>query len=185
MAEAKAEQAAPKKSKKTLIIVLVVVILLLVLLVAVGVVGFLLLRSQSADQYAAPPAAAAEHSTSHDEEPKKKKKKKDEGESHPPVYEKLQTITANLNDPAGESVVQTEVVLELVDAEVGNQLKAMLPKVQAETIKIIRSKSPEQVRSVEGTNALGEEIRAKLNELLDLGPDEGVLSVNFTTFIMQ
>ncbi|GAA5786590.1 hypothetical protein GCM10007860_23960 [Chitiniphilus shinanonensis] len=177
MAEAKAVEAAPK-GKKTLLIVAIVGIVLVLVLVALGVVGYLLLRSSPAD-------SGGDVAAQVEEAPKKKEKKKADAE-HPPVFEKLQTITANVNSEEEEAVVQTDVVLELADAETQTQLKNIMPRVQAEVIKLIRSKSPADLRTVAGTDKLATEIQGTVNRLLGASDkDEGVQSVNFTTFIMQ
>ncbi|WP_255987784.1 flagellar basal body-associated FliL family protein [Chitinolyticbacter albus] len=177
MAEAKVVE--PGKGKKTMTIVLIVVVVALVLVVALGVVAFLLLRSPATEQY-------DESSASQSEGGHKKKAKKKAEHEMPPVYEKLQTITANLSSEEEDMVVQTEIVLEVADPETQAELKNILPKVQAETIKLIRSKAPAEVRTVAGTDKLAGEIRDNINQMLHVdSKDEGVLSVNFTTFIMQ
>ncbi|HSC79478.1 MAG TPA: flagellar basal body-associated FliL family protein [Chitinolyticbacter sp.] len=179
MAEAKVVE--PGKGKKTMTVVLIVVVVALVLVVALGVVAFLLLRSPASESYEESSAAQSESEGGH----KKKAKKKAEPEV-PPVYEKLQTITANLSSDEEDAVVQTEIVLEVADPETQAELKNILPKVQAETIKLIRSKAPAELRSVAGTDKLAGEIRDSINQMLHVdSKDEGVLSVNFTTFIMQ
>ncbi|WP_169307384.1 flagellar basal body-associated FliL family protein [Chitiniphilus eburneus] len=179
MAEAKAvEPVAAPKGKKTLLIVAIIGVLLLLVLIAIGVVGFLLLRT--------PADVGSDVVASQSEEAPKKKEKKKADHGAPPVFEKLQTITANLNSAEEEAVVQTDVVLELPDAETQTALKNILPRVQAEVIKLIRSKTPADLRTVAGTDKLAAEIQGTVNRLLDVtDKDEGVQSVNFTTFIMQ
>jgi len=181
MAEAKVVEPAGGKGKKTLMIIITVAVVVLVLVVALAIVAFLLLRSPAPEQYDAPTASQSETEGGHK---KKEKKKADPGT--PPVYEKLQTITANLSSEEEDAVVQTEIVLEVADAETQTELKNIMPKVQAETIKLIRGKAPADLRTVAGTDKLAGEIRDTINGLLHVeSKDEGVLSVNFTTFIMQ
>ncbi|WP_148714873.1 flagellar basal body-associated FliL family protein [Chitinolyticbacter meiyuanensis] len=183
MAEAKVVEPAGGKGKKTLMIVIIVAVVVLVLVVALGVVAFLLLRSPAPAEGGEQAASQSEAEGGHQ---KKEKKKKDAEHDTPPVYEKLQTITANLSSEEEDAVVQTEIVLEVADAETQTQLKNIMPKIQAETIKLIRGRAPAELRTVAGTDKLAGDIRGMVNGLLDVhDKDEGVLSVNFTTFIMQ
>ncbi|MBB5192940.1 flagellar FliL protein [Silvimonas terrae] len=169
-----AEEAAPKKKSKLLLFIILGVVL--VLLIAGGVVGFLLVHSSS-DDSGGDSAEAPAHQT------KKKAKKKDE---HPPIFEKLSQFTVNLNSPDQETMLQTDITVEVADAETEETLKNMLPKIQNEVNKLLRSKSPDYMRAPNSTDKLASEIRAAINKVLGVSSDdEGVLSVNFTTFIVQ
>ncbi|UXY17118.1 flagellar basal body-associated FliL family protein [Chitiniphilus purpureus] len=179
MAEAKAAEPAPK-GKKTLLIVVIIAVVVLLLVVVLGVVGYLLLKP------AAEPAADAPAAEQADAPAKEKKAHKKNDPEHPPVFEKLQTVTANLSSENEEAVVQTDIVLELADAEVQAQLKNIMPRVQASVIKLIRSKTPAELRTVTGTDKLAADIQASIDHELGIeSKGDGVVSVNFTTFIMQ
>ncbi|GGP26318.1 flagellar basal body-associated FliL family protein [Silvimonas amylolytica] len=168
-----AEDAAPKKKSKLLLFIILGVVL--VLIIAGGAVGFLLLHNSSDDS-----GGDAQEAPAH--QTKKKKKKED----HPPIFEKLSQFTVNLNSPDQETMLQTDITVEVADAETEETLKNMLPKVQNEVNKLLRSKTPDYMRAPNSTDKLGGEIRAAINKVLGVtSDDEGVLSVNFTTFIVQ
>ncbi|GGP20529.1 flagellar basal body-associated FliL family protein [Silvimonas iriomotensis] len=168
-----AEEAAPKKKSKLLLFIILGVVL--VLIIAGGAVGFLLLHNSSSDD-----GGDAQEAPAH--QAKKKKKKED----HPPIFEKLSQFTVNLNSPDQETMLQTDITVEVADAETEETLKNMLPKVQNEVNKLLRSKTPDYMRAANSTDKLGSEIRAAINKVLGVtSDDEGVLSVNFTTFIVQ
>ncbi|WP_283148558.1 flagellar basal body-associated FliL family protein [Silvimonas soli] len=169
-----AEAKAPKgKSKLLLFIILGVV---LVLVIAGGAAAFLLMHnsSDSADD--------GSDSSSHQSKAKAEKKKTD----HPPIFEKLSQFTVNLNSPDGQTMLQTDIVVEVADAASEEDLKNLLPKVQNEVNKLLRSKTPEDMKAPNSTDKLGNEIRQAINKVLGVhADDQGVLSVNFTTFIVQ
>ncbi|WP_051711637.1 flagellar basal body-associated FliL family protein [Andreprevotia chitinilytica] len=179
---AKGKEAAPKSKKKFLLII-VAVVLLLVLLVGGGLAAFLLMgnRDTSADDT----TADASHGKSDAKKDTKKKKKDD----HPAIFEKLQQFTVNLNNsgPDGtDAVLQTDIVVEVANADTQEKLKNVMPKIQSQVNQLLRSKTAAEIRTVDGTDKLGKEVRKVINKILDVeGEDDGVLSVNFTTFIVQ
>ncbi|WP_432721740.1 flagellar basal body-associated FliL family protein [Jeongeupia wiesaeckerbachi] len=170
MAEA---QAAPKGNKKLIVIIAAVVAVLL--LATAGGAAFLLTRSSDHGD---------DGSVETHEAGKKKKAEKDA--DHPPIFEKLQQFTVNLNSPDEDAMLQTDIVVEMADAKSQERIKAQMPKIQSEVNQLLRSKSPQEVRTVGSMAKLGAEIRKLINHALGAeGDEEGVLSVNFTTFIVQ
>lgn len=173
MAEANSESTA-KPKKKMLMFVLIGVVLL-VLLVGGGLVAYLMLRSDPATDEV---VSEASHAT------ETKKSSKKEKSDHPPVFEKLPLFTVNLNSEYGE-VMQTEIVLEVTGVEAQNAVKQVLPKIQGSINKLLSSKVPEEVKTLEGREKLEAEIKEIVNKMTSLDGDEGVLSVNFTSFIVR
>ncbi|WP_051279568.1 flagellar basal body-associated FliL family protein [Chitinilyticum aquatile] len=180
MSDAKADAAPPSKKSKLLLII--VIVLLLAVLAVGGLLAYILAKPADggADE------AVAEAQGGHGEE-KKKEKKKDAKEEHPPIYEKLQAdpFTVNLTGEA-DSVLQVEIFVELADEQQKEKLKNFQPKIQGAVIKLIGSKTLEEVRTSKGQEDLAREIRERINEILGAeGKDEGVLSVNFTKYFYQ
>ncbi|KAF0813055.1 hypothetical protein IGB42_02451 [Andreprevotia sp. IGB-42] len=179
MAEAKTEKAP--KSKKGLLLIIVIILLLLVLVLG-GVAVFLLMgnKDPSVDE------AVAEAAHSQEAEPKKKEKKKEKKDAHPPTFEKLQQVTVNLSNGEQQAVLQTDISLEVADAETSEQVKQYLPKIQSQINLFLSAQKPDEARDVTKRDKLGKDIRHLVNKILGVeGEEEGVLSVNFTTFIVQ
>lgn len=172
MAEAKAD-GAPKKKKLMFIIIGVVA---LILLIGGGLAAYFMLRSDPAAEEA---GAEAAHGAASSKSAKKKDDKK-----HATVFEKLPVFTVNLNSDTGE-VMQTEVVIELPDAHVQESVKHVLPKVQGSINKLLSSKKPEEVKTPDGRDKLEAEIKEMVNKIIGAEGEEGVLSVNFTSFIVR
>jgi flagellar FliL protein len=180
------EEAAPKKSKKKLIIIIAVVVILLV----AGGAAFLLMggKSDGAEEALEPDPHA-----------------EDEEEEH---YERveLENIIVNLSENA--SFLKVKIAME-VNAEVlhgghaasggaegggghggggDSGLPGVLgerePMVRDAIIRILSSKLASEVLSVEGKEALKEELVDAINEAV--ATDEPlVVSVYFTDFIIQ
>jgi len=180
MAVAKAETKPEIKEggapKKKMLMFIIIGVVLLVLLVGGGVAAYLMLRS---DPVAEDVGAEAGHGTATKKADKKKEEKK-----HPAVFEKLPVFTVNLNTDAGE-VLQTEIVIELPDAHVQESVKQVLPKIQGSINKLLSAKKPEEVKTPDGREKLEAEIKQMVNKIIGAEGEEGVLSVNFTSFIVR
>ena len=172
--EPAAEGAAPKKKSKLLLIILIVVG---VLVLGGGVGAYLLLSKPAAEKKAA-------HG---DEEADAEGEGEDDGhgdEAHPPVYVKLEAFTVNLADQ--ESYLQTEIQLLVADAKVGEKLNARLPEVRDAMIRLLSSKTAEELAQQEGKDKLASEIEKQINEVLGVKKkSKGVKKVLFGAFIIQ
>lgn len=158
-----AEGEAPKKKGKLLIIIIAVVALVVI---GGGVGAFLLLSKP-----------ATEEGAKHGEE-------EHADEEHPPIYERLETFTVNLADQEG--YLQTEIQLLVEDAQVQEKLKTRMPEVRDALIRLLSSKTTEDLSHQEGKDKLAEEVRRQINEVLGAkGKGKGVKKVLFAAFIIQ
>lgn len=167
MAKEEAAQDAPApKSKKKLLIIIVAAVLALAL-VGGGAAFFLLGKKPDAEQQA-----------EHGEE------EEGEAEAHPPVYEKLETFTVNLAD--GETFLQVEVSLLLADLKQQEKVKMHMPEVRDALLRLLSSKSPEELATTEGKDKLASEVQGSVNEILGVKKAaKGVKKVLFNAFIIQ
>lgn len=166
------EAEAPKKKGKLLIIILAVV---MVVLIGGGAGAYLLLSKPSADK-----KAKADHG---DEEEVAAEDEEEAHDEHPPVYEKLDTFTVNLSD---EAYLQTEIQLLVADAKVQEKIKARMPEVRDSLIRLLSSKTSEELSQVEGKAKLAEEVQKSVNEVLGVRKkSKGVKKVLFAAFIIQ
>lgn len=105
-------------------------------------------------------------------------------EEHPPIYEKLDTFTVNLSDK--ESYLQVELALKLSDPELQAKVKIYMPEVRDVLLRLLSSKSAEELTTQEGKDKLANEIQAQVNEVLNIKePGKGVMGVLFNSFIIQ
>lgn len=177
--------AAAPKAKKNVILYVVIALLVLVIVVG-GAFATWLFMTISANQNFGEPAATAE---AHAEEPasdkkaaKKKEKKKTEAGA-PPVFDKLDTYTVNLQ---GGTVLQTEIHVQVADEAQKEVVKSYLPRISSQVNLLLSSKKQEELATLEGKVALMAELKQTINKVLDAKDDEdGVMSVEFKTFIVQ
>jgi flagellar FliL protein len=173
--EAVAEVEPPKKKGKMLIIILAVVV---VLVIGGGVGAYLLLSKPAVEKK----AKHGEQDAATDGE--------DEGEGghgddeHAPTYVKLEAFTVNLADQ--ESFLQTEIQLMVADEKVGKKLNDHLPEVRDALIRLLSSKTGEDLSQQEGKDKLAKEIQKQVNDVLGVKQkSKGVKKVLFGAFIIQ
>jgi len=160
---AAAGEEAPKKGKGKLLIIIIAVVA--VVLIGGGVAAWLLLSKPDAEEG----AKQEEHA---------------EEEHAAPIYEKLETFTVNLADQEG--YLQTDIQLMLEDAKVQEKIKAHLPEVRDAMIRLLSSKTAEELSQQEGKDKLAEDIQKQINEVLGVkGKEKGVKKVLFGAFIIQ
>lgn len=178
--EAAAEVEPPKKKGKMLIIILAVVG---VLVIGGGVAAYMLLSKPAVEKDAKHgDEAAAEGEDAGDGEGGDEEGHGDE--EHPPVYIKLEAFTVNLADQ--ESYLQTEIQLLVADAKVGEKMNARLPEVRDALIRLLSSKTGEELSQQEGKDKLATEIQKQVNEVLGIKKkSKGVKKVLFGAFIIQ
>ncbi|GAB2887732.1 hypothetical protein GCM10027046_15090 [Uliginosibacterium flavum] len=190
--EAAADEAAPapKKSKKLLIIILAAV----VLLGAIGGGAYALLAKKKVATEGE--EAAAEEAPAHavHEWPKFDPNK-------PPVFLPLEPFTVNLQpDNGAEQFLQVVASLRVIDAHVGDQVKAFMPQIRHEVLSLLSGKKPSEITSPEGREELATEMKEIINVIMgfepppvskkkkktsDPEPVGPVVSVFFTQFIVQ
>lgn len=175
------EVAAPKKNGKMLIIILAIVG---VVLIGGGVGAYLVLSKPAAEKKDkhADEEASADAEDGHGDEGDGE----DAGdeEEHPPVYIKLEAFTVNLADQ--ESYLQVEVQLMVADAKIGEKMNARLPEVRDALIRLLSSKTGEELTQPDGKDKLALEIQKQVNEALGIKKkSKGVKKVLFGAFIIQ
>ncbi len=157
---AEAEAQVPKKKGKLILILAVVAVLLL----GGGVAGFLLLSKPDAEQAEVVEAEQEDKS--------------------PPVYLRLDTFTVNLSDQ--QSYLQTEIQLLLGDASIQAKLNERMPEVRDALIRLLSSKTVDELTQQAGKDALATEIAQAVNAVLKAKDEaEGVKKVLFASFIIQ
>lgn len=175
---AETAEAPPRKSgKKLLIIVLLLVIVLVI--VAAGVVTLLLLKKNS-DRDETADAASAPVATL--------------DLSKPPAFATLDPFVVNLAPAEGERFLQVVMALRVVDAKTGDNLKGFMPEIRHQINLLLSSKLPSEVATLEGREALANEIVVSVNKVLGAPPElrnpDGtpagpVQAVLFNSFIVQ
>lgn len=177
-AAAEAPAPAPKRSKKLLILLIAAV--LVVALIAVAVVGLLLVKksnSAAEDSDEAPAVAAVDL-------------------NKPPTFVPMDPFVVNLAPAEGERYLQVVMALRVSDAKTGENLKAFMPEIRHQINLLLSSKLPSELSTMEGREALAEEIVRRTNRVLGTPPAKTgdgkatlpagpIQAVLFNSFIIQ
>lgn len=94
----------------------------------------------------------------------------------------LDTFIVNLADQGGRRYLRVTMELELEYPENNDELMKKIPRIRDAVLKLLPTKSMEDIHSVSGKNALRDEIITKLNGLFK---KEIVTNIYFTEFVIQ
>lgn len=193
---AEGEGAAPKKKKGKLMIFIIVGVVLLALLAGGAVM--LMKKSPPVDEEGADGEEPAKT--------EKSKKAKKDGKDLPPVFVKLDPFTVRLQSDGGDSYLQAQPELRVIDAPAGEKVKQYNPEIRHRMLLILSSKKAADVTNPQGVQKLSNEMRVTINRIIDgpkttkgkkkgaeesaepsdnADPDDSVQSVLFTSFIVQ
>ncbi len=187
MAEAATEETTEevgtgKKSKNTLMIIIIAV---LVLIVIGGAITAVLLMGgddevQAQQQMAPAPQAQEQRSSSRsrgNSNIMSSKKLSDVG-----YLFNLDTFTVNLKSDQGRRYLKANVALELSGEELSMELQNKIPVIRDRIIRILSSKTLEEVNTKKGKFKISEQITDTLNAMLVDGSVQGIY---FTEFVIQ
>ncbi len=104
----------------------------------------------------------------------------DEAGELPAAVLALETFVVNLQVKG--AFLKTTIQLEFVEPEAPATIQSDIPKIRDSVIRILSSKSSEEILTAAGKEAVREEIRDGINEAI--GADD-VAEIYFTEFIIQ
>lgn len=185
--ESTEEQQAPAAKKKGKLLLLIAIGVLL-LVFAGGGAAYLMLKKKPAEDAAEEDGGA----------PAKEAKADKAHPQKPPTYVKLDTFTTNLMPEAPEQpgqYIQVMVELRVGDTPDADLIKGYMPEVRDRILRLLSSKRPSQLSTLEGKDALATEIRNTTNRIITpakkmkdgrvIEPEGPVEGVAFTSFIIQ
>lgn len=153
-AEAAPEASAAKSGSKKKWVLIALAGVLLVAGAAGG--AWFMLKSGPADAGDAPAKTA-----------KKTEKPKD---NEPPVFLPLEAFVVNLRAQApqtGDQFLQTEMTLRLAGPEVVNMVKLHMPEVRNRVLRLLSTKTSQDLLTTEGKDSLAESIRTEITGVID------------------
>ncbi len=180
--EESTEENAPaeKKSSNMLMIIIIVV---LVLIIVGGAVVALLLMGGDDDEVVAQSApqsnerAVSQPKRSNSSNYSSSRKLSDIGILYP-----LDTFTVNLKSDAGHRYLKVTMSLELEGEELSLELDNKSPVLRDRIIRILTSKSLEEISSKKGKQKVSDQIQDTLNAMISDGQIRGIY---FTEFVIQ
>ncbi|MBI3713236.1 MAG: flagellar basal body-associated FliL family protein [Burkholderiales bacterium] len=81
--------------------------------------------------------------------------------------------------------LQAIITLQLGASEIGDKVKTYMPMVRHTIILTLSGKAYEVVQTSEGKKELIEELKTKLNKVLDVKEHDGVSDIFFENFVIQ
>ncbi|GAB6073599.1 flagellar basal body-associated protein FliL [Nautilia lithotrophica] len=174
MAEEKENQEVQEEKKEggsSKLLLIVIIVLLLILLIVGGLVAYFLLSGGDEEQANQP------------QEPQKieKKKKVENMTEIGPIYP-LDQFIVNLVSNNSSRYLKCKIDLELDSPELQQEVDKKLPAIRDLIIRILSSKTVEEIQTAKGKEKLKEEIKRKINEILTTGE---IRHVYFTEFVIQ
>lgn len=171
-----------KKSNKTLIIIIVAVIALIV--IAAAVVAVLLMNDEEQ-----PVNASVQQSAPQAEQRTSSSRSKEDSDdmgsrklSEIGILYPLDTFTVNLKSDAGRRYLKATISLELNGKELSMELDNKSPVIRDRIIRILTSKTLEEISSKKGKQKVSEQIVDTLNSMISDGSVKGIY---FTEFVIQ
>jgi len=138
--QAPAADVPAAKSKKKLIIIIAAVVL-----IAAGAAALLLMKDKSATT-----------ETTKVEKPKE------------PKFIPLEAFTVNLQKEESDQYLQISITLKVMDPEIEDKIKAVLPEIRSKLNLLLSSKRPSDLATVTGKKKLAIEIATETNSVLGI-----------------
>jgi flagellar FliL protein len=96
---------------------------------------------------------------------------------------KLEPFIVNLS--SFEKYLQVSLTLQVATPEMAEKVKLLMPMIRHGLILILSSKEASQLQSGEGKIEVIDEIKEKVNKLLQVKEHDGVSDIFFENFIIQ
>lgn len=183
MAEEQEEETQPKE-KKSSNMLMIIIIIVLVLIIIIGAVVAVLLMSgdDQAVDATAPQAKEKTVSSSKTKRIENATIDEDRALSDIGTLYPLDTFTVNLKSDAGRRYLKATMSLELSGEELSMELDAKSPVLRDRIIRILSSKTLEEISSKKGKKKVSEQIMNTLNSMISDGKVQGIY---FTEFVIQ
>jgi flagellar FliL protein len=173
------EESAPKEKKSSNMLMIIIIVVLFLIIIIGGIVAFMLMGDDEADMQESPKQ----------EKTVKKKKKKSNMEyddsrqlSDIGILYPLDTFTVNLKSDAGRRYLKVTLSLELEGEELSLELDAKSAVLRDRIIRILTSKTLEEISSKKGKQKVSEQIVNTLNSMIS---DGEIKAIYFTEFVIQ
>lgn len=175
------EGVAPVEKKSNMLMIIIIVVLILIILIGAVVSILLMGGNEETRTYSAP--IVQERSVSNE---RRASSSSDMGESRKlsqiGVLYPLDTFTVNLKSDSGRRYLKVTMSLELEGSELSLELDSKSPVIRDRVIRILTSKSLEEISSKKGKQKIAEQIMDTLNAMVSDGQIRGIY---FTEFVIQ
>ena len=178
--EESTEEEQPKEKKSNMLMIIIIVVLIVIILIG-ATVGILLMGGDEEEVSSAPQtqertvskSKRSSSSSAYDDS----RQLSDIGILYP-----LDTFTVNLKSDAGRRYLKVTMSLELEGEELSLELDAKSPVIRDRVIRILTSKTLEEISSKKGKQKVSTQVMDTLNAMISDGTIRGIY---FTEFVIQ
>ncbi len=179
--ESTEEGQQPKEKKSNMLMIIIIVVLILIILIG-ATVGILLMSGDDEAEVSSPPPAQ-EKTVSKSKRRSSSSNYNDSRQlSDIGILYPLDTFTVNLKSDAGRRYLKVTMSLELEGEELSLELDAKSPVLRDRIIRILTSKTLEEISSKKGKQKVSTQIMDTLNAMISDGTINGIY---FTEFVIQ
>jgi len=178
------EESAPKEKKSSNMLMIIIIVVLILIIIIGAVVAILLMKGDEPTDATSAPQQVKEKSVSTSSNSRvtndayNDTRKLDQiGTLYP-----LDTFTVNLKSDSGRRYLKVTMSLELEGEELSNELDSKAPVLRDRIIRILSSKTLEEISSKKGKQKVSQQIMDALNAMLTDGRIKGIY---FTEFVIQ
>ena len=178
------EESAPKEKKSNNMLMIIIIVVLFLIIIIGGVVAFLLMGDDE--------EPAQNNSNQRQERSAPKQNNSNNGSSAKyndsrqlsdiGILYPLDNFTVNLKSDAGRRYLKVTMSLELEGEELSLELDAKSPVLRDRIIRILTSKTLEEISSKKGKQKVSQQIMDTLNSMIADGTIKGIY---FTEFVIQ
>ncbi len=179
------EKTQPKEKKSSNMLMIVIIIVLILIIIGGAIVAILLIGGDDGGQEEAMPSNLSQANERVVSQPKKRSSTNYESSrklSEIGILYPLDTFTVNLKSDAGRRYLKVTMSLELEGEELSIELDNKSPVLRDRIIRILTSKSLEEISSKKGKQKVSDQIQDTLNAMITDGSIQGIY---FTEFVIQ
>ncbi len=181
--EEQTQESAPKEKKSSNMLMIVIIVVLVLIIIIGAVVAVLLMGSdEEAVTNNAPQAQEKRVDSQKTRRSASSSSLSDRKLSDIGVLYPLDTFTVNLKSDAGRRYLKATMSLELDSPELSHELDSKAPVLRDRIIRILSSKTLEEISSKKGKQKVSEQIMDTLNSMITDGQIKGIY---FTEFVIQ
>ena len=180
--ETKEEENTPKEKKSSNMLMIIIIVVLVLIIIIGGVIAFMFMgddeeQVQNAPQVQEQPVHKTQRSSSSSSSYNNARPLNEIGILYP-----LDTFTVNLKSDAGRRYLKVTMSLELEGEELSLELDAKSAVLRDRIIRILTSKTLEEISSKKGKAKIETQIMDTLNAMITDGKIKGIY---FTEFVIQ
>ncbi|MDQ1263810.1 MAG: flagellar protein FliL [Campylobacterota bacterium] len=188
--EEKKEESGASEGKKSKKLLIIIIVAILVLIIVAGVAIAMLLMGEDENAKNAQTAQNTQQSAPQAQEKSVSSRSRDGATdnidsrklSQIGILYPLDTFTVNLKSDSGRRYLKATISLELNGQELSIELDNKAPVIRDRIIRILTSKTLEEISSQKGKQKVTEQIMDTLNSIISDGSIQGIY---FTEFVIQ